>query len=99
MHNQFHNFRILFFIPVFLIFQCELFGQADKLHPKSFNNIGIEGGLSNLSVSSFCEYDLGNIWVGTARGIDHFDGNSFENFFFNDKDSFFYIMILLPAWM
>jgi signal transduction histidine kinase/ligand-binding sensor domain-containing protein/DNA-binding response OmpR family regulator len=87
MHSQFPNFRIILFIPVFLIFQCNLFGQADKLHPQSFNNIGLEGGLSNLSVSSFCEDNLGFIWVGTARGIDRFDGNSFEHFFFNDKDT------------
>ena len=87
MHSQFQNFRVILFIPVFLIFQYNLFGQSDKLHPQSFNNIGLEGGLSNLSVSSFCEDDLGYIWVGTARGIDRFDGNSFEHFFFNDIDS------------
>ena len=74
-------------MPLFLLLQCNLFGQSDKLHPQSFNNIGLEDGLSNLSISSFCEDDLGFIWVGTARGIDRFDGNSFEHFFYSDKDS------------
>lgn len=87
MDNQFPNFRLILFVPVFLLLHCNLFGQSDKLHPQSFNNIGLEDGLSNLSVSSFCEDDLGYIWVGTARGIDRFDGNSFEHFFFNEKDS------------
>ena len=87
MHGQFPNFRLLIFVPVFFHFQCYLFGQSDNFHPQSFNNIGLESGLSNLSVSSFCEDDLGYIWVGTSRGIDRFDGNSFEHFFFNEKDS------------
>jgi len=87
MHGQFPNFRLLIFVPVFFLFQCYLFGQSDNFHPQSFNNIGLESGLSNLSVSSFCEDDLGYIWVGTSRGIDRFDGNSFEHFFFNEKDS------------
>jgi len=87
MDGQFPNFRLILFVPVFLVLQCNLFGQSDNFHLQSFNNIGLEGGLSNLSVSSFCEDDLGFIWVGTARGIDRFDGNSFEHFFYSNKDS------------
>lgn len=64
-----------------------LIGQSDNSNPISFKNIGLENGLSNLSVSSFCEDDLGYIWIGTSRGIDRFDGNNFEQFFFDDRDS------------
>jgi len=64
-----------------------LFGQLASPNPISFKNIGLENGLSNLSVSSFCEDDLGYIWIGTSRGIDRFDGNNFEQFFFDDRDS------------
>ena len=87
MDGEFPKFRLILIVPVFLFLQCNLFGQSDKLHPQSFNIIGLEDGLSNLSISSFCEDDLGFIWVGTARGIDRFDGNSFEHFFYSDKDS------------
>ena len=74
-------------MAVLLFCGLNLFAQSDNPNPISFKNIGLENGLSNLSVSSFCEDDLGYIWIGTSRGINRFDGNNFEQFFFVDQDS------------
>jgi len=82
--QYFLHVRLL--IPI-LLMGLNSFAQLDNSHPLSFKNIGLENGLSNLSVSSFCEDDLGYIWVGTSRGIDRFDGSNFEQFFFVDGDS------------
>jgi len=48
----------------------------------SFENIAIEQGLSNYNVSSICQDSLGYIWIGTARGLNRFDGSTFKHFFF-----------------
>ena len=84
-HVNYFLKKRLFFILFLLNFNS--FGQLDYSNPLSFKNIGLENGLSNLSVSSFCEDDLGYIWIGTSRGLNRFDGNNFESFFFVDGDS------------
>ncbi len=49
----------------------------------TFENIAIEQGLSNHNISSICQDSLGYIWIGTARGLNRFDGSTFKHFFFS----------------
>ncbi len=49
----------------------------------SFEKIAIEQGLSNHNISSICQDSLGYIWIGTARGLNRFDGSTFKHFFFS----------------
>lgn len=87
MESRFHNLTWIALLLIILLNGPNLFGQLASPNPISFKNIGAENGLSNLSVSSFCEDDLGYIWIGTSRGLNRFDGNNFEQFFFVDGDS------------
>lgn len=86
---RFQIFQRVVFLTIILLYfnPTNLFGQLDNSYSLSFKNIGLENGLSNLSVSSFCEDDQGYIWIGTSRGLNRFDGNNFESYFFVDTDS------------
>ena len=59
----------LFFIPVL----CAL--AQPHLH---FQNYGLEDGLSQITSMSLAEDDQGYIWVGTADGLNHFNGYEFK---------------------
>lgn len=48
-----------------------------------FENIAIEQGLSNFNVSSICQDSLGYLWIGTARGLNRYDGSTFKQFLFS----------------
>lgn len=43
-----------------------------------FKKIGINDGLSNLSVMSICQDTLGRMWFGTMDGINIYDGAKIE---------------------
>mgnify|MGYP001209330461 CR=1 FL=1 len=45
-----------------------------------FSKIGIEHGLSQLSVVSIYQDELGALWFGTREGINKYDGNDIEEF-------------------
>jgi ligand-binding sensor domain-containing protein len=44
-------------------------------------------GLSNNSVLSITQDCVGYLWIGTNKGLNRFDGQSFINIFKNQKDS------------
>lgn len=43
-----------------------------------FSKIGIEQGLSQLTVTSIYQDELGIIWFGTREGVSRYNGNSME---------------------
>jgi ligand-binding sensor domain-containing protein len=53
----------------------------------SFDHIGIEKGLSNLTVTSIFQDNRGFMWFGTFNGLNRYDGYEIKNYFHNPKDS------------
>ena len=80
------------FIWIFLILQNPLFNlwingqenrgenQSLKSRKLTFYNLDTERGLSNGIVNAIEQDALGFIWVGTADGLNRYDGNEFEVF-------------------
>lgn len=60
--------------------------SADTDQVLSFENISMKEGLSNLNVRCISQDEMGLIWIGTDRGLNRFDGNQFEQFFFSASD-------------
>jgi len=52
---------------------------------KNFIRYSVEDGLSNNSVTCIQQDGWGYIWVGTAEGLNRFDGSSFSNYFQGSK--------------
>ena len=50
-----------------------------------FENIAVEQGLSNHNISSICQDSLGYLWIGTARGLNRFDGSNFKQYLFSPE--------------
>ncbi|KAB2819163.1 MAG: hypothetical protein F9K10_04510, partial [Paludibacter sp.] len=64
--------RIWFF--VLFIFSM-VTAAADDVY---FSKIGIEEGLSQLSVMTIYQDELGAMWFGTREGVSRYNGNSME---------------------
>ncbi len=53
-----------------------------------FESITLKDGLSNLQIKGICQDELGYMWIGTARGLNRYDGQKFEHFLFDpDKEN------------
>lgn len=75
-----------------LLYSSILSGQnseADKsrLFSFVFENIAVEQGLSNHNISSICQDSLGYLWIGTARGLNRYDGSKFKQYLFSPDDT------------
>ena len=60
---------------------------AQQIDEKNFTRYTKLDGLSNNSVMSITQDSVGYLWIGTAKGLNRFDGQSFINIFKNQKDS------------
>lgn len=56
---------------------CSIGEGLFKYDGKSFVHFGIEQGLNSNSIYSILQDKNGNIWVGTNKGLNRFDGNKF----------------------
>ena len=76
---------------LFAMLSLASFAQKDinSLPPK-FQNLSLHDGLSNLAIHAICQDDLGYIWIGTARGLNRFDGVSFKHYYYNDDNESLY---------
>ena len=73
------SLRILF--PGFLLgFPAR---QADDM---LFQKLGVEHGLSDLTVRSIVQDKEGYMWFGTNNGLNRYDGNEIFNYFFDRND-------------
>ena len=74
-------------IYLLICFQCvalSLSAQKDFSYlPPKFQNLTLDDGLSNLAIHSICQDDLGYMWIGTARGLNRYDGISFKHYFYS----------------
>jgi ligand-binding sensor domain-containing protein len=71
-----------------LIFLIKIsFSCAQQVDEKNFTRYTKLDGLSNNSVLSITQDSIGYLWIGTNKGLNRFDGQSFINIFKNQKDS------------
>ena len=63
-----------FWFSLLLIFSSFI-SAADDVY---FSKIGIEDGLSQLSVMTVYQDELGTMWFGTREGVSRYNGNSME---------------------
>ncbi|MEM7105489.1 MAG: two-component regulator propeller domain-containing protein [Bacteroidota bacterium] len=77
------SYRILSWILIFLLFWGVNFGQ-ERLN---FYSITEDQGLPSNVVNVVMEDSRGFIWFGTRSGLSMYDGQSFRNFFYSNKDS------------
>jgi signal transduction histidine kinase/CheY-like chemotaxis protein/ligand-binding sensor domain-containing protein len=61
-----------------------LFAQEQQLH---FDHLGTENGLSELSSNCLLQDSRGFIWIGTADGLNRYDGYKFKIFRNDAKDT------------
>ncbi|HKM94624.1 MAG TPA: two-component regulator propeller domain-containing protein [Prolixibacteraceae bacterium] len=61
-----------------------LFGQYQNIE---FDHYTTNDGLSNGYINSILNDKTGFIWIGTANGLNCFDGLSFKTYFYDSKDS------------
>src|SRR6186997_639565 len=63
------------------------FSYAQQIDEKNFTRYTKLDGLSNNSVLSITQDSVGYLWIGTGKGLNRFDGQSFINIFKSQKDS------------
>ncbi|MEJ5263459.1 MAG: two-component regulator propeller domain-containing protein [Ignavibacterium sp.] len=62
-----------------LLYLHPSFAQSGKLR---FDQITVEDGLSNNTITNIFQDNYGFIWISTKYGLNRYDGNSFRQFFF-----------------
>jgi ligand-binding sensor domain-containing protein len=71
----------ILFLLVLLCLNC--FSQKE-FH---FNHLNTDNGLSNNNCTAIVQDQNGFIWIGTANGLNRYDGISFKIFRHDDKDT------------
>jgi PAS domain S-box-containing protein len=61
-------------------------GLASRLNP-TFDRIDPSDGLSQTSVNVISQDSMGLIWIGTTEGLNRYDGEKFDQYFSNEKES------------
>jgi signal transduction histidine kinase/CheY-like chemotaxis protein/ligand-binding sensor domain-containing protein len=75
--------RKYFFTVILLTVSTWLFAQNQQLH---FDHLGTAGGLSELNTNCILQDSRGFIWIGTADGLNRYDGYKFKIFRNDTKD-------------
>ena len=70
--------------PLLLLALHQMFGQS---HDIRFEQIGVNDGLSNSTVTVIAQDQAGFIWLGTEDGLNRFDGLGFTSFYNDPRDS------------
>src|ERR1700758_1491878 len=83
---SFMGLRGLKFVLVALVVAVPYFSfaQNQQLH---FTHLGTTNGLSELNPSSIIQDSRGFIWIGTADGLNRYDGYKFRVFRTDVKDT------------
>jgi len=75
--------KYIFTILLTMVSYC-LFAQSQQLH---FAHLGTANGLSELNPSCILQDSRGFIWIGTADGLNRYDGYKFKIFRSDVKDT------------
>ena len=75
------SFSFLFFSAFFNSLSAQLFGLP---HQERYT---ISSGLSNNSITDIQQDANGNLWIGTADGLNVYDGYTFASFHPDQSDS------------
>ena len=78
-----HRLMLFYFLVLTLIF-VKSFGQAGNIE---FDQYATNQGLSNGYVNAILQDSRGFIWIGTANGLNRFDGITFKTYRSDIKDS------------
>ncbi len=73
-----------FLTIILLAVSACLFAQNQQLH---FDHLGTENGLSELNPNCILQDSRGFIWIGTADGLNRYDGYKFKVFRNDAKDT------------
>jgi signal transduction histidine kinase/ligand-binding sensor domain-containing protein/CheY-like chemotaxis protein len=76
--------RILIFLILILITSFHCSGRQDAM---VFKNLTTNMGLSHGDVICICQDHTGYMWIGTADGLNKYNGIEFTVYKFNKKDS------------
>ncbi|MBC8047264.1 MAG: hypothetical protein H7Y00_10740 [Fimbriimonadaceae bacterium] len=69
-------------ILLLFFFQCCYIEKTNAQFPQLyFENITTQNGLSNNTVTCLFQDKKGFLWIGTANGLNKFDGNQFQIFY------------------
>src|SRR5690606_14406140 len=76
-----------FFGVLFLL--CVSFGQSAfaQLEHLKFKHLDISDGLSHHEITAIYKDSQGFVWIGTAFGLNRFDGYSIKTFLYNAQDT------------
>jgi len=76
-------------LRIFLVTQIFLYLMSWQLYGHSrdpkFKQISVDRGLSHIAVYAILQDMQGFLWIGTANGLNRYDGNKFLKFY-SDKD-------------
>lgn len=76
--------KILFFYLFAMLLTANLFGQSNNIE---FDHYTTNDGLSDGYINAFLRDSKGFMWIGTANGLNRFDGISFKSYYFDSNDS------------
>ncbi len=71
----FTRIKNIFIGTILLLFSYSSFTQIIQ-----FERVGLEKGLSQVSVRSIVQDELGNIWLATRNGLNRYDGSRVQTF-------------------
>jgi ligand-binding sensor domain-containing protein/signal transduction histidine kinase/AraC-like DNA-binding protein len=54
--------------------------ELSSMREINFRNYNVDNGLSQNTVYSICQDNIGFLWFGTKEGLNRFDGKSFKDF-------------------
>ncbi len=82
-HIRFHE-RRLFFLVFVLIYHISAMGTPSNIR---FRSLQTQNGLSNNDVNCIFKDSHGFIWIGTASGLNRYDGYTVKIFHSQRPDS------------
>ena len=80
----------LFYILIFILLSLSGVVLPLQSQEYKFRTLGVEDGLSQITVSDICQDEKSRIWIATLDGLNCFDGNHIKvfNHFHNDSISY-----------
>ncbi|MCK4344957.1 MAG: hypothetical protein KAX05_06685, partial [Bacteroidales bacterium] len=75
-----------FFLAFAFIINAQKKDYLSRSPGIKFEKIGIEQGLSQMTINCIIQDRKGFLWIGTSDGLNKFDGYSITNYYYNPDD-------------